>query len=105
EAGRVAINGKLLDTPARTVTPRDVITVDGNPLPAKQAVRLWRFHKPKGLVTTHRDPEGRTTVFERLPKEMPRVVSIGRLDVATEGLLLLTTDGALARHLELPSTK
>lgn len=105
EAGRVAVNGKLLDTPAFTVTPRDIVTVDGKPLPAKQAVRLWRYHKPKGLVTTHRDPEGRPTVFQRLSQDMPRVVSIGRLDVATEGLLLLTTDGALARHLELPSTK
>lgn len=105
EAGRVAINGRLLDTPARTVTARDTVTVDGKPLPGKQPVRLWRYHKPRGLVTTHRDPEGRPTVFARLPGDMPRVVSIGRLDVATEGLLLLTTDGALARHLELPSTR
>lgn len=105
EVGRVAINGKQLDTPARTVTSRDIVTVDGKPLPARQPVRLWRYHKPQGLVTTHRDPEGRPTVFGRLPEDMPRVVSIGRLDVSTEGLLLLTTDGALARHLELPSTR
>lgn len=104
EAGRVTVNGKRLDTPACVVTSHDTVTVDGKPLPAKQAVQLWRYHKPKGLVTTNRDPEGRPTVFARLPADMPRVMSIGRLDYATEGLLLLTTDGALARHLELPAT-
>lgn len=104
EAGRVAVNGKRLDTPACVVTSRDTVTVDGKPLPAMQTVRLWRYHKPRGLVTTHRDPEGRPTVFSRLPGDMPRVVSVGRLDVATEGLLLLTTSGALARHMELPAT-
>jgi 23S rRNA pseudouridine2605 synthase len=77
---------------------------DGAPLPEVQATRLWRYHKPAGLVTTHRDPGGRATVFEKLPEEMPRVISVGRLDLTTEGLLLLTNDGALARHLELPST-
>lgn len=104
EAGRVSVNGKLLDTPACVVGPRDTVTVDGKPLPQASPVRLWRYHKPKGLMTTHRDPEGRKTVFETLPADLPRVVSIGRLDFATEGLLLLTTDGALARHLELPAT-
>lgn len=104
EAGRVAVNGKLLDTPAHLVGPGDTVTVDDKPLPQASPVRLWRYYKPKGLMTTHRDPQGRKTVFETLPADMPRVVSIGRLDFATEGLLLLTTDGALARHLELPAT-
>ncbi|GAB4225920.1 MAG: hypothetical protein Kow0032_02670 [Methyloligellaceae bacterium] len=104
EAGRVAVNGQPLDSPALVVTPSDRITVDGKPLPEAAPVRLWRYHKPKGLVTTHRDPEGRPTVFDALPGELPRVISVGRLDIATEGLLLLTTDGALARHLELPAT-
>ena len=103
-AGRVAVNGRVLETPATVVTGRDKIEVDGKPLPAPEPVRLWRYHKPKGLVTTHRDPEGRRTVFDALPDDLPRVVSVGRLDVATEGLLLLTTDGALARHMELPAT-
>jgi 23S rRNA pseudouridine2605 synthase len=80
------------------------VTVDGKPLPQAQAPRLWRYHKPKGLVTSHKDPQGRKTVFEALPPGLPRVVSVGRLDLNTEGLLLLTTDGELARHLELPST-
>jgi 23S rRNA pseudouridine2605 synthase len=104
EAGRVSINGEVLKSPARDVGPADRIQVDGKPLPAPEPVRLWRYHKPRGLVTTHRDPQGRPTVFEKLPPEMPRVVSIGRLDFNTEGLLLLTNDGALARHLELPAT-
>lgn len=104
EAGRVAVNGKLLETPACVVGPDDNVTVDGKALPQAGPVRLWRYHKKKGLVTTHRDPEGRKTVFDVLPPDLPRVVSIGRLDVATEGLLLLTSDGALARHLELPAT-
>ena len=84
--------------------PDDKITVDGKPLPKAEAPRLWRYNKPKGLVTSHKDPQGRKTVFEALPAELPRVVSVGRLDLNTEGLLLLTTDGELARHLELPST-
>jgi len=104
EARRVKVNGKTLDTPAHVVAPGDRIEVDGKPLPGAEPVRLWRYYKPRGLVTTHRDPEGRPTVFDALPKDMPRVVSIGRLDFNTEGLLLLTTDGALARHLELPAT-
>jgi 23S rRNA pseudouridine2605 synthase len=102
--GRVTLNGKRLDTPAVNVTPRDRITVDGAGLPTAEGVRFWRYHKPKGRVTTHRDPEGRPTVFEALPADMPRVISVGRLDFNTEGLLLLTNDGALARHLESPST-
>jgi 23S rRNA pseudouridine2605 synthase len=104
EQGRVKVNGKTLATPAYVVLPEDKVTVDGKTLPATQAPRLWRYHKPKGLVTSHKDPQGRPTVFEALPPELPRVISVGRLDIGTEGLLLLTTDGALARHLELPST-
>ncbi|HOV03057.1 MAG TPA: S4 domain-containing protein, partial [Kaistiaceae bacterium] len=103
-AGRVVLNGKLLTTPAVTVGPDDAITVDGRPLPASERTRLWLYHKPRGLVTTTRDPEGRPTVFDRLPPDLPRVVTIGRLDINTEGLLLLTNDGGLARVLELPST-
>jgi 23S rRNA pseudouridine2605 synthase len=103
-AGRISVNGKLLDTPAFTVGPEDRIEVDGAPLPQAERTRLWLFHKPAGLVTTARDPEGRPTVFSALPKDMPRVMSIGRLDINTEGLLLLTNDGGLARLLELPQT-
>jgi 23S rRNA pseudouridine2605 synthase len=102
--GRVSVNGEVLASPARDVGPSDRILVDGQELPALEPPRLWRYHKPKGLVTTHKDPEGRKTVFETLPAHLPRVVSVGRLDVSTEGLLLLTNDGALARHLELPAT-
>ncbi len=104
EAGRVAVNGQVLTSPALVVIPSDKVTVDGKPLAGSQEIRLWRYHKPKGRVTTHRDPEGRPTVFEALPPDLPRVVSVGRLDYNTEGLLLLTSSGALARHLELPST-
>ena len=104
EAGRVAVNGKVLSSAAFVVSGKDKITVDGKPLPEAQAPRLFRYHKPRGLVTSHKDPQGRKTVFEALPEGMPRVVSVGRLDINTEGLLLLTTDGELARHLELPST-
>jgi len=102
--GRVKVNGKTLETPACVVTDKDTIIVDGKPLPMKEETKLWRFHKPAGLVTTHKDPEGRETVFEKLPAEMGRVISVGRLDLNTEGLLLLTNDGELARKLELPST-
>ena len=102
--GRVAVNGRVLASPAINVGPRDRITVDGEPLPARVRTRLWLFNKPRGLVTTARDPEGRKTVFEALPKDVPRVVAVGRLDINTEGLLLLTNDGGLARILELPAT-
>ena len=101
--GRVKLNGKVLDTPAVKVTAKDRVSVDGRPIGAAEPTRLWRYHKPSGLVTTHRDPAGRATVFEHLPKDMPRVISVGRLDLTSEGLLLLTNDGALARRLELPS--
>lgn len=102
--GRVAVDGAVLTTPAVVVTPASRITVDGKAIPETGKTRLWRYHKPRGLITSHRDPEGRPTVFERLPPDMPRVISIGRLDVSSEGLLLLTNDGDLARRLELPST-
>ena len=102
--GRVKINGETLTSPARDVKPGDAVFVDGQPLTRPEPAMLWRFHKPRGCVTTHKDPEGRPTVFEKLPKDLPRVVSIGRLDFNTEGLLLLTTDGGLARHFELPAT-
>lgn len=102
--GRVAVNGRVIDGPALNVGPEDRITVDGQPLAAAEAARLWRYYKPVGLVTSARDEKGRPTVFERLPAEMGRVMSVGRLDIASEGLLLLTNDGALKRRLELPST-
>lgn len=104
EAGRVSVAGAVLDSPAFNVADPVTVLVDGKPLPATGSTRLWRYHKPPGVVTTERDPEGRTTVFDRLPSGLPRVMSIGRLDIASEGLLLLTNDGALKRHLELPST-
>jgi 23S rRNA pseudouridine2605 synthase len=103
-AGRVSVNGTVLKTPAQVVSSSDTIMVDGKPLPQPEATRLWRYNKPRGLLTSHRDPQGRKTVFAALPPSLPRLVSVGRLDINTEGLLLLTTDGALARHLELPST-
>ncbi|MEM7189519.1 MAG: pseudouridine synthase [Pseudomonadota bacterium] len=103
-AGRVVVNGKRLDSPALNVGPGDKIMVDGKPVGAPDIARMWRYHKPAGLVTSAKDEKGRPTVFDRLPPEMPRVVSIGRLDIASEGLLLLTNDGDLKRRLELPST-
>ena len=104
EAGRVSVNGRTLTTPAHTVTARDRIEVDGAPLPTAERTRLWLLNKRAGTVTTARDPEGRATVFDALPDEMPRTLAVGRLDINTEGLLLLTNDGGLARVLELPST-
>jgi 23S rRNA pseudouridine2605 synthase len=102
--GRVTVNGRLINSPALDVTANDVITVDGKPLPPRERTRLFMFHKPRGLMTTHADPEGRPTVFDNLPEGLPRLISIGRLDFNTEGLLLLTNDGGLARVLELPDT-
>lgn len=104
EEGRVSVNGTVIESPALDVGPDDIILVDGEPLPARERTRMWLYHKPRGLVTTNHDPEGRPTVFEALPEELPRVLSIGRLDINTEGLLLLTNDGGLARVLELPET-
>jgi len=103
-AGRVAVNGEKIASPALNVTAADRVTVDGQPLPVRERTRLFLFHKPRGLVTTHSDPQGRPTVFSVLPKHLPRLISIGRLDANTEGLLLLTNDGGLARTLELPAT-
>ena len=100
---RVAVNGEPITSPALNVGTDALITIDGKPIAQAQPTRLWRYHKPAGLVTTHRDPEGRPTVFSRLPPSMPRIISIGRLDINSEGLLLLTNDGELARRLELPS--
>jgi len=103
-AGRVEINGALINTPATIVNDTDAIVVDGQKLPSKERTRLFLYHKPAGLVTTHRDEMGRTTIFDKFPSELPRVVTVGRLDINTEGLLLLTNDGELSRHLELPQT-
>ncbi|MGY6549866.1 MAG: pseudouridine synthase [Roseinatronobacter sp.] len=103
-AGRVSVNGKRIDSPALNVSPRDRIMVDGKPLPEAEPARLWLYHKPLGLVTSTKDEDGRPTVFDNLPEGLPRVMSVGRLDLNSEGLLLLTNDGALKRRLELPST-
>ena len=102
--GRVKVNGKIIDSPALNVGPRDRVVVDGKPLPEAEPTKLWLYHKPLGLVTTERDEQGRPTVFEALPPELGRVLSVGRLDLNSEGLLLLTNDGDLKRRLELPST-
>ncbi len=104
EAGRVSVNGAVIESPALNVTPADKVAVDGKPLDAPEPARLWLYHKPTGLVTTEKDEKGRKTVFDALPEEMPRVMSVGRLDLNSEGLLLLTNDGAIKRRLELPST-
>src|SRR5581483_9378498 len=102
--GRVAVNGRIINSPALDITTNDVVTVDGAPLPPRERTRLFLYHKPRGLMTTHADPEGRPTVFDNLPEGLPRLISVGRLDFNTEGLLLLTNDGGLARALELPET-
>ncbi len=101
---RVKVNGKVIDSPALNITVADKVVVDGKVLPEKQGTRLFLYHKPSGLVTSHKDEQGRSTVFDNLPDYLPRVISVGRLDLNTEGLLLLTNDGELARFLELPST-
>ena len=102
--GKVRLNNAPVTHPATFVAPDDLVVVDGAVVAAPERTRLWRYHKPVGLVTTHRDPQARATVFEKLPPGLPRVVSVGRLDLTSEGLLLLTNDGALARKLELPAT-
>src|SRR3954454_4173566 len=102
--GRVSLNGEILTSPAVTVTADSDIRVDGKKLPEPERPRLWRYHKPVGLITTHRDEKGRPTVFGALPAGLPRLISVGRLDLTSEGLLLLTNDGGLARRLELPAT-
>lgn len=102
--GRIQVNGETITTPATTVTAQDVVMVDDQKLTHGVETKIWLYHKPKGLVTTHKDPQGRPTVFSRLPATLPRVISVGRLDLTTEGLLLLTNDGELARHLEKPQT-
>ena len=103
-AGRVTVNGSVISSPALNITPTDRVAVDGAPLRARARTRLFLYHKPRGLVTTHSDPEGRDTIFRALPKGLPRLISVGRLDINTEGLVLLTNDGGLARILELPAT-
>jgi 23S rRNA pseudouridine2605 synthase len=101
--GRVSVNGKVITSPALNIQDSDTVVVDGEPLPNADRTRVWRFYKPKGLVTTHKDEKDRTTVFQSLPPDMPRVISVGRLDINSEGLLLLTNDGEIARTLEHPS--
>ncbi len=105
EAGRVSLNGAVIHHPAHLVDETDSVAVDGKRISGAERTMLWRYHKPAGLVTTARDPEGRPTVFSALPKSLPRVISVGRLDINTEGLLLLTNDGGLARYLEHPAQK
>ncbi len=102
--GVIRLNGKAITHPATFVSPGDIVQVNGRVVDPPDRTRMWRYHKPEGLVTTHRDPEGRPTVFDKLRQQLPRVISVGRLDITSEGLLLLTNDGALARRLELPST-
>jgi 23S rRNA pseudouridine2605 synthase len=103
-SGRVAVDGEVLSSPAVTVTDANRITVDGEALPQPEQPRLFRYHKPAGVLTAARDPEGRPTIYDRLPENLPRLMPIGRLDMGSEGLLLLTNDGELKRRLELPAT-
>lgn len=102
--GRVKVNGNVLDTPAFKVTSADIVLFDNKPVAHREPPRVWRYHKPEGLVTSHKDEEGRQTVFQNLPKDLPRVISVGRLDITSEGLLLITNDGEVSRALELPKT-
>lgn len=104
QLGRIAVNGTVIERAALNVTDKDMITVDGKPLNAPEPARVWMYHKPTGLVTTNRDDQGRPTIYDDLPEDLPRVMSVGRLDINSEGLLLLTNDGGLKRQLELPST-
>jgi len=104
-AGRVRVDGVKIDNPARRIDPDITIEIDQKALPLKSATRIWLLNKPKGVITTSRDPQGRTTVFDILPKNLPKLMTVGRLDFNTEGLLILTNDGGLARKLELPSSK
>lgn len=105
EEGKISLNNEIVTKPATFVQEQDIIRVDGQVISPPDRTRLWRYHKPIGLITTHKDPEGRKTVFEALPETMPRVISVGRLDLNSEGLLLLTNDGALARKLEMPTSQ
>ena len=102
--GRVVVDGAKLTSPALTVTQENTVVVDGKPLVGNEETKVWRYHKPAGLIVSHSDPEGRATIFERLPKNLPRVISVGRLDLNSEGLMLLTNNGELARHMEKPDT-
>ena len=102
--GRVTVNGEIITSPALNVSPSEKITVDGKPLPAREPAGLWRYYKPRGLVVSDHDEQNRETIFDHLPKNLPRLITVGRLDLDSEGLLLMTNDGDLARHLELPST-
>lgn len=102
--GRVAVNGKIIESPAFNVSPSDLVSVDNKQLPEREPARLWRYYKPRGLIVSARDEKNRKTIFDKLPGHLPRVITVGRLDIDSEGLLLLTNDGDLARHLELPST-
>ena len=104
DAGRISVNGKVVTSPVLNVTKKDCVTVDGKKIKAADKERLWLFHKPLGVVSTSRDERGRQTIFDVLPKDLPRIMNIGRLDINSEGLLLLTNDGAIKRRLELPST-
>ena len=102
--GRVTVNGEVISSPALNIGARDKITIDGKPLPGREPAGLWRYYKPRGLVVSDRDEQNRETIFDHLPQDLPRLMTVGRLDLDSEGLLLMTNDGDLARHLELPST-